>query len=87
MGNRVKFQLRKASIAPDCNHVENGSGSGQPAVTANYTILTVQPPTATIEIDGQPQQVEDGTVVTMLKLGQHTWQAKAAGSPRRGLSA
>ena len=56
-----------------------GQAPAQPAVTANYAILTVQPPTATVEIDGQQMQVEDGSVVTMLKLGQHTWQAKAAG--------
>ena len=56
-----------------------GQTSAQPAVTANYAILSVQPPTATVEIDGQQMQVEDGSVVTMLKLGQHTWQAKAAG--------
>lgn len=32
-----------------------------------------------LEIDGQQQTLEDGSAVALLKLGQHTWQARAAG--------
>ena len=56
-----------------------GSGSAQPVATGNYAVLTVEPPTAMVEIDGQQMRVEDGSVIAMLKLGSHTWQAKAAG--------
>ena len=56
-----------------------GQAPAQPVVTANYVVLAVQPPTATVEIDGQQMPVEDGSVIALLKLGQHTWQAKAVG--------
>lgn len=56
-----------------------GSGPVKPAMETNYAVLTVQPPTATVKIDGQPQPVEDGSVIVLLKLGEHTWQAEAVG--------
>ena len=56
-----------------------GQAPAQPVVTANYVVLAVQPPTATVEIDGQQMPVEDGSVIALLKLGRHTWQAKAVG--------
>ena len=55
------------------------SAPTQQVVTVNYAVLSVAPPTATVKIDGQTQTVEDGSVIALLKLGQHTWQAEAAG--------
>ena len=56
-----------------------GSAPVHQTVTANYGVFTVQPPTAIVKIDGQPQQVVDGSVIALLKLGNHTWQAEAVG--------
>ena len=61
-----------------------GQAPAQPVVTANYVVLAVQPPTATVEIDGQQMLVEDGSVIALLKLGRHTWQAKAVGYASAG---
>ena len=56
-------------------------------VTANYGVFTVQPTTAIVKIDGQPQQVVDGSVIALLKLGNHTWQAEAVGyAPASGMA-
>ena len=55
------------------------AASDKPDMETNYAVINVEPPTATVKIDGQTQTIDDGSVVVLLKLGQHTWQAEAAG--------
>ena len=55
------------------------AASDKPDIETNYAVINVEPPTATVKIDGQTQTIDDGSVVVLLKLGQHTWQAEAAG--------
>ncbi len=57
----------------------HGSDTLLPAVETNYVVLSVTPADAIVKIDGQPCQVGDGSVIVLLKLGSHTWQAEAVG--------
>lgn len=57
----------------------HGSDTLLPAVETNYVVLSVTPADAIVKIDGQPCQVVDGSVIVLLKLGSHTWQAEAVG--------
>lgn len=57
----------------------SAAASDKPNMETNYAVINVEPPTATVKIDGQTQTIDDGSVVVLLKLGQHTWQAEAAG--------
>ena len=55
------------------------AGAAAPKVETNYVVMTLTPPTATVRIDGQPVDVVDGSVMSLLKLGTHSYQAEAAG--------
>lgn len=55
------------------------AGVAAPKVETNYVVVTLTPPTATVRIDGQPVDVVDGSVMSLLKLGTHSYQAEAAG--------
>lgn len=58
---------------------EAQAGAAAPKEEANYVVMTLTPPTATVRIDGQPVDVVDGSVMSLLKLGTHSYQAEAAG--------
>lgn len=58
---------------------ETQAGGSAPKVETNYVVMTLTPPTATVRIDGQPVDVVDGSVMSLLKLGTHSYQAEAAG--------
>ena len=58
---------------------ETQAGGAAPKVETNYVVMTLTPPTATVRIDGQPVDVVDGSVMSLLKLGTHSYQAEAAG--------
>lgn len=58
---------------------EAQGGAAAPKVETNYVVMTLTPPTATVRIDGQPVDVVDGSVMSLLKLGTHSYQAEAAG--------
>ena len=55
------------------------TAAAPPRVEANYAVITVEPASATVRIDGQPRQVTGGTVTALLKLGSHTYEVENTG--------